>query len=203
MSLAGQCPTCGRCPEDFSSAGSRTDGEGGGKGKQRKQDTDTAAAYRRWRWGWGAPYYATDVDQVEWRQGKGGELHAVAVFELTRVEGNMPVPPTYLDAVLARFTKRDGQAGTAKRVAKQLGVKAWIVLFRWDLTGFWVYNLTDDRGWFGLSKVAYQEWVKSLREEPSGYLATEKARMESGSGFLLLECPKCDFVFAPDVKGDE
>jgi hypothetical protein len=105
-----------------------------------------------------------DIDQVEWRV--IDEVPTpVAMLELSRVDGNVHLPPSYMKAVLDRFNKRDGQGETIRAFAKSLEVKAWIVLFRWDLTEFWVYNLTDSRGWWEMKKPKYEHWIRNLSKE--------------------------------------
>jgi hypothetical protein len=152
---AKQCPTCGHCPPDWAEK------SGTIKGKQRGDWEDRLRDYRQWRFGLGNGCYVADVDQVEWRL-RDGERVPVALFEMSRVDGNVSVPDTYLKAVLVRLLERDQQGHAAKTFAKALGCKAWIVLFRWDMTEFWVYNLTDDRGWWRMGIEHYRRWLEGL-----------------------------------------
>ena len=152
-----QCPTCGRVSEDWAS-----NRDTGLKGTQRADNEDRTTGYCDWRRSVGHHCYISDVDAVEWRLGPDG-LFPVAVIELTRVDGNMPLPQSYLDAILDRFEKRDFQGRCAKEVARRLGVECFIVAFRWDLSEFWVYNLTSKRGWWkSLSRSTYKRWIISL-----------------------------------------
>jgi len=130
---------------------------------------DRCAAYRRWHRLLGREFPVLDVDQVEWRKRECGELYPVATIELTRVDGDRPVPPGYLSAILGRFDERDFQGRHSRVVAEALDVKCWIVAFRWDLGGFWVYNLTDGQGWFpdphdssGYDAHKYKRWLRRL-----------------------------------------
>jgi len=100
---------------------------------------------------------ATDFDQVEWRYDGFGELIPVALLELTRVDGNVYVPPTYFEAILKRFIERDWQGQLACKGAELLGTTAWIVAFRHDLTEFWIYNLSDRRGWASGNQAWYEK----------------------------------------------
>jgi hypothetical protein len=103
-----------------------------------------------------------DVDSVEWRY-RDGERSPVALVELSRVDGNRAVPWTYLDSVWQRFANRDGQQGFAALVARSLGVPAWLVLFRWDLSEFWMRRLDImEADWRHLTKTDYEGWVRSL-----------------------------------------
>jgi hypothetical protein len=151
-----QCPTCGRVSEDWSN-----NRDSGIKGKRRGDSEDRAQAYRDWRMGIGGGLYVMDIDQVEWRL-VGDHPSPVALVELTRVDGNMKIPQTYLDAIVARFTKRDGQASLLLRVAESLGINAWISLFRWDLSEFWVYNLSTGDGWWHVNKDGYVRWLEKM-----------------------------------------
>lgn len=103
-----------------------------------------------------------DIDQVEWRIIDGVPT-PIAIIELSRVDGNVHLPKSYMEAVLHRFNKRDGQGSMIKEIAQSLKVKAWVVLFRWDLTEFWVYNLTDSRGWWQMNQEKYEGWVRKLK----------------------------------------
>lgn len=127
------------------------------KGWQRDDIEDRAAIYRQWRMelGLGA---VTDVDQVEWRNGQ-----PVAVLELTRVDNpnGKAMPPQYFDAILKRFDD-DAQGRLACQVAERFGVHAWIVAFHKSLQVFWVYNLSERRGWWKLDQSRYVAWLKSM-----------------------------------------
>jgi hypothetical protein len=132
------------------------------KGKQRTDSEDRTIEYRAWRHTLGNGLYAADIDQVEWRVRDGVPV-PVAVLELSRVDGNVRVPPAYLEAVVDRMTRRDGQASAVTHFASLLGVKAWVVLFRWDLTEYWVYNLSTPRDrWWHLAPDKYRDWLVSL-----------------------------------------
>ncbi len=153
--MADQCPLCGRVSEDWSSNRAQ-----GTKGKQRKDREDRAAGYREWRQAFGGGCYVEDVDQVEWRKGVSGELCPVATLELTRLDGNRNPPATYLQNILARFGERDFQATHSRHVAGALGVSCFVVLFRWDLSEFWIYNLSEKRGWWHLTQDRYMRWLR-------------------------------------------
>ncbi len=155
MAETDQCPTCGRVTDDWAERNA------GIKGKQRMDTEDRAADYRNWRHQFGGGCYVSDVDQLEWRI-VDDEIRIVASIELSRVDGNVPIPDSYQDAVVNRFGNRDGQSKIIREVAARLGVPAWIVLFRWDLSEFWVFNLSEARGWWHLSPAKYRSWIKSL-----------------------------------------
>jgi len=155
MTEIDQCPTCGRVSEDWSQRSGLI------KGRQRKDVEDRTIEYRNWRHGFGGGCYVTDVDQLEWRM-VDSEIRLVASIELSRIDGNVAIPDSYHDAVLTRFMKRDGQGKIIRAIATKLEIPTWIVLFRWNLTEFWVFNLTELRGWWRLTPDKYKEWIRSL-----------------------------------------
>lgn len=128
---------------------------------------DRCAAYRRFRTTRIGVSGGYDVDQLEWRLGADGNPVPVAMLELTRADSNDPIPPSYLAAILHRIDQRDFQGKLARMVAERLGVKAWVVLFRHNLRDFWIYNLTDKRGWWYLDQEGYRRWIESLSDERS------------------------------------
>lgn len=132
------------------------------KARQRDDKEDRTIAYRDWRrtFPQGSPF-TTDLDQIEVRK-INGELRPVAVLELTRTDGDGPVGQKYLDAITDRFFYRDGQGELAVGLANRLGTKAAIVLFRYNLKDFWVYNLSDREGWFYMTAPQYQRWISKL-----------------------------------------
>lgn len=163
----GQCKACGRFPKDWGE-GREKDRDAQGHKAVFKGDSgfeeDRTAAYRKWRYSFGRGIWAMDVDQVEWRRDENGEPRVVATIELTRVDGNVSVPPTYLQKILDRFDDRDFQAEHSRYVARALGVPCFIVAFRWDLSEFWVYNLSEkrERGWWHLDRRKFEVWQRSM-----------------------------------------
>ncbi len=159
-----QCPTCGHINRDWSCEGKVTDEAG------RKIDSldlpdkkeDRGAAYAAFRRPLGLGV-VMDFDQVEYRRDANGDLVPAALLELTRVDGNIPVPKTYLAAILARYQKRDRQSQLVCEGARRLGTTAWIVAFRHDLTEFWIYNLSDERGWWSGDQKWYVEFLEGLK----------------------------------------
>ena len=159
-----QCPTCGHIARDWESSG-RVENDLGHKVDSLQIadiKEDRTAAYRAFRRTI-KQAGATDFDQIEWRFNEGGHPYPVGLLELSRVDGNVRLPQTYLDNVLTRIMKRDWQGRLAVRAAEILRVRAWMVLFRWDLTEFWVYNLTHTRGWWWLDKESYMSWLSGLK----------------------------------------
>jgi hypothetical protein len=154
-----QCPACGRVNEDWSS--NRDDGP---KARQRSDKEDRTLAYRDWRRTAGQRLYVMDFDQVEWRV-IDGKFEPVAIVELTMVNGTIRVPQGYLDAIITRFTERDGQASILREAAERMRIKAWITLFRWDLSEFWIYNLSENTGWWHVDQHTYINWLEKMETQ--------------------------------------
>lgn len=133
------------------------------KGRARADIEDRAADYHRWRQGWGGGYYASDIDCVEWRIVEG-QVVPVKVLELTRLDGDRtPLPPAYLEAIKRRFHERDGQAKSIVHLAWMLRVKAIVVLYRYDLTEFWLHDLGKPSGqWVHADEASYRRWLEAL-----------------------------------------
>ena len=156
-----QCPQCGRIRENWGNEDTKALAITMNKGKQRKDTEDRAASYRAWRWTLGGGCYVSDIDHVEYRI-VGDEIKPVALLELTRVDGDRLIPNKYLSSILDRFKKRDAQKKLITFAATELKCKAWVVLFRHDLSEFWLYNLSNERGWYkNLDKSQYKTWIKN------------------------------------------
>lgn len=168
MSRSGaQCSACGRVSPDWSAPDSVAR-ENGSKVAQRPPIEDRLRPYRDWRWRLGGAYVA-DLDQVEYAI-VDGEVVPVAVLEMTRVDGDRLPPPSYFESIRSRIMVRDAQGRVAVALAARLGVRAYVVAFRWDCSEFWVCGLTDDTGWKRATPAAYERWIRRLRS--SSELAT-------------------------------
>lgn len=125
---------------------------------------DRTIDYRKWRRSLAQHMYGTDIDIVEWRV-VDGEIKPILVLELTRLDEDGPkwLSPKYLDAIIHRFTKRDGQGKAITTIAGLIGVDAIIVLFRQDLSEFWLYNLSNptEQGWHHMLKERYGHWLST------------------------------------------
>ncbi|NJK62069.1 MAG: hypothetical protein HC921_04715 [Synechococcaceae cyanobacterium SM2_3_1] len=140
---------------------------------QKKQTETGVKAYQRQDQEWRSKPYSdwhrtldrrllmTDVDFIEWRY-RQGELVAVAVIEVTRVDRGKTVNSAYLQAIIARFETRDMQAKAARKVATALGVSAYIVLFREDCSQFWVYNLSHPQDWQMFDPLQMEQFLLKL-----------------------------------------
>ncbi len=117
-------------------------------------------AYRAWRQTWGCGAFVNDIDQIEWRL-VDGDVVPIMALEMTRLDGGVHPPATYFEAILTRYQRRDGQALAITAFAERLGVPAVIVLWRHDLSDFWIYNLSTHQGWFYLTAPQYKRWLIS------------------------------------------
>jgi hypothetical protein len=130
-------------------------------------DQDRTAKYRLWHRSFGSDVYVNDLDQIEWRM-VDGNVVPVAHIELSRVDGNRDVPFTYLEAAWDRFTLRDPQSKVSTIVAERVGIPAYFVLFRWDLTEFWIREFyiperePVDKWYEEISAVDYRNWIVGL-----------------------------------------
>ena len=124
------------------------------------QPENRALGYSNWHRTLDKSLYALDVDFIEWRR-RNGNIVPVALIEITRVDNNVFVGKTYLDNIVKRYD--DGIQGLCSlKVSRALGIKAYIVLFRENLNEFWLYNLSEKRGWTKLSQREYVGFLKSL-----------------------------------------
>jgi len=136
--------------------------ETGAKAYQRTDAEWRIKPYSDWHRTLSKDLLMVDVDFIEWRY-KDGELVPVGVMEVTRVDAGRKVNQHYLDAIIQRYELRDLQALAARHVATALRTKAYIILFREDCSEFWVYNLTNRRGWWHLNPTQMQEFLQRLQ----------------------------------------
>jgi hypothetical protein len=133
----------------------------GTKAYQRHDTEDRAFAYKKWHRTIGKYCYATDVDLIEWRI-KAGVMKPVAITELSRVDNGVFVNSQYLSSVRARWNQRDMQKKTLLYTAAKLCVPIYLVLFREDLSEFWVDNLYSQTHWWHASEEQYTKWLQNL-----------------------------------------
>ena len=104
-----------------------------------------------------------DLDQVEYRFDKEGNIIPVTILEVTRMDvgwENRDPNETYLKNIEHRFFNRDAQARAIQHLARMLRVKAWIVLFRGDLQAFWVFDIRARGPWHRLTDAQYKRWIQ-------------------------------------------
>ena len=133
----------------------------GSKAYQRSDTEWRIKPYSDWHRTLDRRLLMLDVDFIEWRY-RGGELVAVGVMEVTRVDKDKEAHHGYLKAIVDRFDTRDLQGRAARKVAEALKTKAYIVLFREDCSEFWVYNLTDKGSWLYFKTEEMERFLKSL-----------------------------------------
>lgn len=125
----------------------------------RPETKDRAKEFQQWHRTLGRRLLASDVDLVEWRF-IDGELVAVGVLEITLAD--CEPSDQYLDAIIHRYEKKDVQGRTARRVADSLGCKAWIVCYTQGCKNFWVWNLTESKGWFRFDNKQMELFLEGL-----------------------------------------
>lgn len=136
--------------------------ESGAKAYQRNDNENRIKQYSDWHRTLDKDLLMLDVDFIEWSI-KNGELIPVGVMEVTRVDKGKEVNQQYLDAITSRYEERDLQARATTHVARKLNTKAWIILFREGCEEFWVYNLSNNRGWWHLQPTGMVRFLKQLR----------------------------------------
>jgi len=161
--MSGQCLECGRVDPDWSDPSSKIQSHGF-KANQRPKTEDRTTRYREWRRTFGDGAYVSDVDQVEFRV-IGGIVTPIAILEISRVDGNHPVPIKYLQSAWTRFSERDPQKEVIETMARSTGIPAYFVLYRWDLTEFWTRLFYPDaplNRWKHTDQPGYSRWVREL-----------------------------------------
>ena len=123
---------------------------------------DRSLIYTDWRRTIDVGTYCQDIDQVEYRI-IDGEIVPVLMLELTRYDFDTEPNQNYFAAILERFSKSQRKAAT--KFATLLGVNCIIVLFKHDLTKFWLFNLTTNQGWYSLDKKGYEDWLVKCRRK--------------------------------------
>ena len=121
---------------------------------------DRSLTYTDWRRTIGEGTYCQDSDQVEYRI-IDGEIVPVLMLELTRYDYDTEPTEGYFAAILERFGKSQRKSATS--FATLLGVDCIIVLFKHNLTKFWIFNLTTNQGWYSLDKKGYEDWLVKCR----------------------------------------
>jgi hypothetical protein len=125
----------------------------------RPETKDRAKEFQQWHRTLGRRLLASDVDLVEWRF-IDGELVPVGVLEITLAD--CEPSQSYLDAIICRYEKKDVQGRTARHVADALGCKAWIICYTQGCGSFWVYNLTESKGWYDLGASEMEQFLEGL-----------------------------------------
>jgi hypothetical protein len=154
---APPCALCGRAAHDWQS---RPEGT---KGHQRQDHEDRTIAYRTWHRSLPGFCILSDIDGIEWRLGKDGAPEPVAITEYTRIDGAVPIPRSYQQAIETRFNQRDMQGRLIRRTAELLKIPAFLVCFNQELTAFYIYDLTRERWSSMLSREAYTHWLLAMR----------------------------------------
>lgn len=140
--------------------------DNGSKGINVGFKEDHMWQYREWRASWGKPYYAQDMDQVEYRPyPKTKVICPIGYFECTRYPHPYPAKPSqaYLDQIITRYYKRDGQAAFAKRMGKLLHIPVKLILFGFDMRHVWIWDLERDKGWWDMPAERLKREIKNMK----------------------------------------
>jgi hypothetical protein len=136
--------------------------DSGAKAYQRENGEDRTLAFRKWKRTLPRWLYAIDADLIEYRI-IGDHLAPVGILELTRIDGWRTPPPTYFKEIIDRFENRDIQKRAIVQIGNMLCCDAYIVAYRQDLLGFWIYNLSTGHGWVEVDDVGFQSWLQGLK----------------------------------------
>lgn len=123
---------------------------------------DGTREYRDWHRKLDRNLYANDIDQIEWRAGPDGQPFPVALIELTEIR---VYTPKLMDQILDRFEVKTAQAKFSRTIADKLGVNAYIVAYSAGLSYFFLYNLSERKGWVRFSQEQYKHWLSLLTIE--------------------------------------
>jgi len=129
------------------------------KGKQTNKKT---TPYSDWHRTLDRSLYMVDIDGLQVRY-IDGRLCVVGVIEETSVRDDHIVNDTYLNNIVWRYNNRDLQGTVVRKVANALDTKAYIVLYRNDLSKLWVYGLTGNTGWTEYSQDEYEQFLLNLK----------------------------------------
>lgn len=141
---------------------------------------DRDRVYREWHRTIGDENYCMDLDQFEYRRVNNVKT-AVAFQEISRIEkrcpdrcfetheefnGNHPIGDGYRQNVWDRIWT-DDQGEMVSMVARSMVIPAYFVLYRPDLSEFWVRMLYPDTKyplsrWQFYTNETYQHWIRSL-----------------------------------------
>ena len=156
-----RCSACGNIKGSWENNSTKLLTSDGSKARQRNDIEDRAADYRKWHRELGQGIYVMDIDQFEYRIVDDG-IVPVAILELTRFDDGVNLNKRYFESILNRFNKRDVQGRLITYIAEKLSCHAWIVLFKYDLSEFHLFNLTENRGrgWYhDISAERYADWI--------------------------------------------
>jgi hypothetical protein len=151
-------PTSGRSSVDWGDRSWRTT-ENGNKIRMMGPE-DRLVEYQNWHRTLGVYLVAADVDQVEWRDGE-----PVAILELTRADDPEPLGPGYFREIMRR-KEVDRETRRTLILAQKLDVQAFLVVFRKDLSEFWVWRvwpLQSEPAWKHMVQGAYATWLRGLK----------------------------------------
>jgi hypothetical protein len=134
-------------------------GDGSGRKRFQKDDRDRSLHYKEWRRGI-KRCCVSDIDHVEWRYWMDVP-YPVAILELTTYDGDEP-DPTYMENIIKRWSE-EFKGKSMIQLSKRLQINCYIVLFsREEITDFYVYNYTQQKGWKRMDKKEYSRWIESL-----------------------------------------
>lgn len=174
----------------------------GQKAVQNPDPTDRTYWYRKWRRAISNSNCVCDIDQVEYQIVRTGrKFHALLELTGTTVDNFFP---EYFDPITDRMGRnpggRDAQWNTAKHIADALGAKLYTVVFKSDLTKFWVY---DGEHWNAKNPKQYKEWLRSMKPQEARIPPEPKAQgceacLSRVPEDAANECPWCEKIICDE-----
>jgi hypothetical protein len=92
---------------------------------------------------------------------KSDDIIAVSIYDEIQNIGS--ITEEFLE-VKKKMFDTDKSVSDALAISERMGVKAFYIFHDKPLFRFWVYNLTDNRGWWELDKTKYLTWVQKLQK---------------------------------------
>lgn len=123
--------------------------------------------YRTWRTGLGFGSVG-DADQIEYAF-RGGRVVPVAVIELSVADPEWchPDPSSlFLEKVLEKVGQARAQGRMLRHVSEAIEAPLYIVVVILDDldAGYWVYNVTAERGWRKMAPGEFVGWLRALHQ---------------------------------------
>jgi len=162
---------------NYKSQSSKKKTKEGTKARQREDKEDRSLAYRDYRRMVGTSYkdgrkrktaYVSDIDQIEYIFVDDKPV-PIALFEITRYDFDEYDLQShswakYRTSILDRYFSRDSQGKFIVTIAKLLNCNAYIILFRYDVQSFWIFDLMNKNAfWLHKNADEYKEWLAELR----------------------------------------
>ena len=126
---------------------------------------DRIRPYKIWRRTFSSDCLTQDLDEIEHSDTfvdyrvSNGDIVIKAIIELSTSKEPIRSHEAYLPVALSGITERT-QSKVSVAVAKGSKVDAWFVIVDENLSGFSIFNLTRNKGWWRFNKEIYKAWTE-------------------------------------------